>query len=256
MGGDEESLGRAALSEAQAAAAAVALRRWADFPASADVRPVVLLGGPILCRGFSTGVAKGAYMMGRVNADPGVPDEPVEHLRQVRQLQPNDGVPPLRVLRASPSVARFPTDRGRMDLPAWRVEAVDAIEPIWVLSDEARRRCWRSPSEPGEGWPHAGYPVWAGVTDLDGLGLSADFTGGIHPGFRYQLLALESETAVVVLPVVLPSPEGRSGFVPARGDAHHGHVRLSRPLGSRVVVNLDASPVSVTDERAAAAPTP
>lgn len=240
--------GQPDLNDTQRAAAALALQRWADFPVAAELRPVVLLGGAILCPGFTTGEAKGAYMMGRVDAAASVPDEPIRHLAQVRQLQPIDAVSPLWVLGAIQGTTEFSTDRGSMQLPAWRVEAVDALESIWVLSDEGRRRCWSSPSEPDGGWPFFGSPVWAARVDHDGLGLSVDFTGGIRSVFRYQLVVIEADTAVVVVPVTMPWPSDRErrGFVPARGDAHHGSVRLRRPLGSRVVVNPDASPVSVT----------
>ena len=241
---DQDRPRDAELSDSQSAAG---LRRWVDFPASLDPRPIVCLGGPILCRGFTTGEAKGAFLMGVIDAAGDVPDEPVRYLRQGRGHRGFNVGQPLRVLRATNAEAAFPTDRGPHMLPAWRVEAEDALEPIWVLGDDARRRCWSSPSEPAEGWPHAGYPVWGAVVDGDDLGLSVDFTGGLHSLFRYELVTLESETAVVVVTIQkLVRPTEGSIFIPRRGDPHRGRVRLKQPLGARVVVNMDASPVSVT----------
>lgn len=71
-------------------AARRALPRWADFPAGADPRPLVLLTGPVrVTSGFATGDAKLAFLQGAVEAAAGVPQDAVRMLRR-----PADGTGP------------------------------------------------------------------------------------------------------------------------------------------------------------------
>ncbi|MGH3282344.1 MAG: hypothetical protein ACRDNW_24860, partial [Trebonia sp.] len=122
----------------------------AQFPVGVIPRPLVLLGDPFRVeKGFSTGDAKIAFQSGAVEAAAGVPEEAVRPIRPSAVHTGGRPRGPLLVSAAELSAAEFDTDRGRQRLPAWRLEATDALGPIWVLTAEARARCWSLPGPAG-----------------------------------------------------------------------------------------------------------
>ena len=187
---------------------------WADFPFDAAPRPVVLTGEAVQVEGgFAGGEAKYAFLQGAIEADGAVPAEPVSALRHEPQFTGAPARSPLRVTRAVVDETQFATDRGPLMLPAWRVEASDTLGPIWVLTDQARQRCWNPP------------PV------VDG---------------RSSHEVIETAAALTVVPLGrLLSGQTLTGPVPAVGHPRKVEVRLARPLDGRVLVNPNATPVPV-----------
>lgn len=241
-----------------------AVAGWAEFPAGADPRPLVLLHGPVrVDKGFATGDAKLAFLRGAVEAEAGVPEEAVRPLRrpapgtgpQSRGPQsrgPQSRGPqsrgPLRVIGAERSEAEFATDRGQQRLPAWRLEAADALGPIWVATAEAQARCW-SPSEPASRERVGPHMLRSGTVGADGRELVVKFTGGSERLFRYDAEVIQTPAAVCVVPLKRMSvPLAQGTAVTAKGHLRQIVVTLAERLGGRVLVNLDGTAVAVTQE--------
>jgi hypothetical protein len=167
-------------------AARRAVAAWAAFPVGADPRPLVVLDGPVrVSRGFATGDAKLAFLQGFVEAEAGVPEEAVRPLRRPAGGTGPRPHGPLRVVTAERSEAEFATDRGHQRLPAWRLEALDTLGPIWVLADEAYVRCW-SPLKPDSRERIGPHMLRSGTVGADGRELEVEFTGGSERLFRYD----------------------------------------------------------------------
>jgi hypothetical protein len=220
---------------------------WADFPAGGGPRPLVLLDGPVrVDRGFATGDAKLAFLLGVVEAEAGVAEEAVQTLRRPASGKGPRPRGPLRVSAAERSEADFATDRGSQRLPAWKLEAVDALGPIWVLTGVEQARCWlpsKGAGQEGTG-PHL---LRSGSIGAESHELVVEFIGGSERLFRYDVEVLETPTAVCVVP--LPRMNVRlapNRMITAEGHPRKVRVTLSQHLGGRVLVNLDGTPVSVT----------
>lgn len=159
-----------------------AVARWAGYPVHADPRPLVLLSGPVRAdAGFATGDAKAAFLQGAVEAADTAAEEAVR-LMVAPQVRTGGRLRvPLLVTAAERSETDFATDRGPRRLPAWRVAAVDALGPIWVLIPEVLSDCWSPPDMPG-GEP-AGPPIVSSAT----VGPDhCQLVGGSDDLFRYD----------------------------------------------------------------------
>src|SRR5207247_3092980 len=131
---------------ASQSAAADPLALWRDFPADRKPRPIVLIGSPFLEAGYHTGDAKMAAGQGAFELAvpmPSVPpatlpltlpDGPAalptisaeQALSAIRaQSAPHKqadepSAAPLRITGVRLETAKFHTDRGPWELPAWR----------------------------------------------------------------------------------------------------------------------------------------
>jgi hypothetical protein len=139
----------------------------------------------------------------------------------------------------------FATDRGRRSLPAWRLTGPDLVGPLWVLDPAIAATRW-TPPEDGPPPPFQGAPHRAERATLgdDERTLRLDFTGG-PPGYvEYPSVEIiYSDQAVVLLPV--GHDTGPSGPRAAIGYCREVTATLNRPLGHRVLIDLDATPVMV-----------
>jgi hypothetical protein len=222
--------------------------RWAEFPAGAVPRPLVLLYGPVRAEGFTTGDAKAAFEQGAVEAAAGVLEEAVHLLRRAAAQPTARRMPlqgPLRVSAAELSEAEFATDRGRQRLPAWRLDAADALGPVWVLTAETQARCW---SPPRAGAERTGpWLLKSGITWLDDAKLDVSFTGGSEQLYDYDVEVIETPAAVCVVPLQRMTRQLAPGtYVITAGHRRQVSVTLAGPLGGRVLVNLNGTPVPVT----------
>ena len=227
------------------ATATDAVGAWADFPFDAVPRPVVLTGEVVQVeRGFATGEAKYAFSQGDIEADETVPAEPVRALRREPQLTGAPARSRLRVTCAFVDQTAFATDRGPLVLPAWKVEAVDTLGPIWVLTDQARQRCWNPPPPVAAG--RGSHSLDHTTVDADGITLTVFFTGSSPKYFRCRAEVTETAAGLTVVPLghLLPG-QTRTGPVCAIGHPRKAEVRLASPLDVRVLVNPNASPVPV-----------
>jgi hypothetical protein len=235
--------------EDQKAAADWALGRWADFPVEARPRPWVLTAGVVRSEGgFITGEAKLAFLHGAVTATIPVPDAVLRLVREGRHRVTGPTVPPPLVIdRLSRSEADFLTDRGQVRFPAWGLEGDGIRGRIWVLDPDVVAAQWK-PSEPGpvapprHGSHHRSFKSWL---EADGRTLHFQFTAGSPHHVEYpDTVVMEPDCAVAVIPV--DHDIGPPGPRIALGYGREVVVRLRDELGGRVLVNLDASPVVVT----------
>jgi hypothetical protein len=211
-----------------------ALEAWAGFPADREPRPLVLLGPAARPGGFPDGQTKMAFLRGAVQADPGFPAA----VLQVMRCEPAEyaGLP-LRLTKATLGTAEFATDRGRQELPAWRVRAKHVPEPIWVLDPAIVQLTWQPPGPDPVSWQGT-----VATLHPDGCTLTMTFTGSPHVSYP-DVDVLESGAAVALLPI--PSPL-RPGWYTTLGQGRDVTVTLDRPLGSRILLDGRGSPVMVT----------
>jgi hypothetical protein len=231
--------------------AAWALRRWESFPVDREPRPLVLIGSPFRFeRGFRSGQAKLAFHHGDIEAAVPLPAGLLEWLRQGEDWP--RAVPgkrrwsnPLLITQASADHARFGTDRGRREFPAWRLSGPDLDGAFWALDPAVAATRWEPP-DPMPPKPHDGLPHRAAAATIEGDGrtLQFTFTGGAPDVEEYPATeVIETSQALVVLPIARDI--GPPGWRATVGYTRTVTARLARPLGERVVVDLDASPVVV-----------
>jgi hypothetical protein len=228
-----------------------ALQRWASFPVDHRPRPLVLTAP--LTRfegGFRSGEAKLAFLRGDIEPAVPLPDELLDLLRRSERgpraaPQKRRWKSPLLITQASPGQAKFTTDRGLRELPAWRLGGPEVGGGFWALDPVVASGCW-APPEPAPPKPFDGLPHRAASAVIDGDGLTLHFTfTGAPPGDAEYPAAevIETDQALVVLPTA--RNVGPPGWRTAIGCARAVITRLTRPLGERVVIDFDASPVMV-----------
>lgn len=221
--------------------AAAAVACWDGFPLDAGYRPTVLLAGTVRPEaGFRSGDAKLAFAAGAVDPAPGVPEEPVRLMKAA--LGSGGGrIAPLRLRAAVLTQAEFGTDRGTHVLEAWRVQAAEAVGPIWVLSADSLARCWSPPPLAGG---HGGGLRTATAARGEANELVVEFVGGSEDLFDYEAEAVETSRAVAVVLSGRPRRPFR-GPITLLGYTRRIGVRLAEPIGDRVLVDLDGRPVEV-----------
>lgn len=198
--------------------------------------------------GFRTGEQKMAFLRGAIDAVAGFP---ADVLKVMRGEPAEHAGPPLTVITAIQASARFSTDRGRRELPAWKVQARDVPEPIWVIDPAIIRHTW---------WPPDGQVrEWTGTTavlDPDGRTITMTFPGGPANRTQYPTTeVLESGGALALIPVKVDT--GPAGFRTTVGYSREVTVTLARPLGNRVVLDQVGAPVMVNSAiRLEGSPTP
>jgi hypothetical protein len=193
--------------------------------------------------------AKRAFLHGHLESTVPLPTGLLEVLgagepRQARP-GPRHDRDPLLITGATKDHGVFTTDRGRRSLPAWRLTGPDLLGPLWVLDPAIAATRW-TPPEDGPPPPFQGAPGRATRATLggDGATLRLAFIGG-PPGYiEYPTVEfIDSDQAVVLLPV--EHDTGPSGLRAWGGSFREVAITLNRPLGHRVLVDLDASPVMV-----------
>jgi hypothetical protein len=228
-----------------------ALSRWESFPVGQQPRPLVMTG-PLTRfeRGFRSGPAKLAFLHGDIEAAVPLPDGLLQMLRSgANRPRPVPGrmrwQHPLLITQASPGTAEFGTDRGRRKFTAWRLGGPDVDGTFWAVDPAVAARRWEPP-EPAPPKPFDGLPHRSGSAVIEGDGRTLHFTfvGGPPAFFDYPSAeVIETGQAIVVLPAGRYT--GPPGWVAAPGCGRTVTVILASPLGQRVVIDLDASPVTV-----------
>jgi hypothetical protein len=227
-----------------------ALARSAGFPVGQEPRPLVLVGPAANPEaGFRSVPAKLAFLHGDIESAVPLPAGLLEVLgagaaRQEARPGPHRDGGRLLITGAIRHHAAFATDRGRRSLPAWRLTGPDLVGPLWVLDPAIAATRWVPPQggpPPFQGAPHRAEP--ATLAD-DGMTLRFRFIGGPREYVEYPPAEVfSSDHAVVLLPVEYDT--GPSGPRNAIGYSREVAVTLDRPLGRRLLVDLDGTPVMV-----------
>lgn len=229
-----------------------ALEQWAKFPIRETPRPLVFVGPLVLVHlGFRSGSAKLGFLRGAIDGDSSVPTQVLDLLRTEGSLHAvGDNETRVLVRDARREMAEFRTDRGLLPLAAWHLESDDVTESIIVLDPGDAHRRWKPPASPDVPRPYPGPPHRAHGATLgsDGSSLTLNFVGGAVSDVDYPSAAVfESDTAVAIVPTRADRDSlGRRTAVSAVGVPRSVAVELAAPLGSRVLIDLDGSPVVVT----------
>jgi hypothetical protein len=220
-----------------------AVARWDAFPAERQPRPLVLVGERAFVeQGFATGEAKLAYLDGRVESAVSIPTPVLTALVQELGAGRSERAgPPLVITDAVHAETEFPTDRGRRQLPAWRLTAIDALGPIWVLDRELAPGEWQPAEPPAIPRPALQAPLnYPGNHVVVGPGdatLTLHFTGARPEYERYpEAEIIESAMAVAIVPRA--EDIGPPGIRILPGYGHQITVQLASPIGPRVFVDL------------------
>jgi hypothetical protein len=229
-----------------------AVSQWDGFPVDQQPRPLVLVGPRVLVeRGFVTGEAKMAFLTGQIECAVPVPDAALRTLQRSASTVSSGrpAPPPLLIESVTPSEREFRTDRGHRRLSAWRLQARDALGPIWILDPAVESREWEPPEPPAAAPPALQTPPndpgAAAEIDPDDTTLTLHFMGALPEYEQYpRAEVIESAQAVAVVPA--GQDIGPPGIRILPGHMHQITVHLTHPLGARVLVNLHGKPREVT----------
>jgi hypothetical protein len=227
-----------------------AIRRWDTFPVDRMPRPLVLVAPSVsVDGGFDSAEAKLAFLDGAITSAVPIPEAVLESLPQRRDRGASSGPEPqpLVLVGASRSTTEFSTDRGRRELPAWRLDTDATSGPIWVLDPDIASQAWapenptstaRPPGTPREGLGDHARP------EADGRTLTFYFTGAPPDQEQYpRAEVIESPQAIALVPVA--KDVGRPGIRILPGHGHKVVAHLQAPLGARVLVDLHGNPIEV-----------
>lgn len=235
-----------------------ALAAWASFPIASTPRPLVLVSESPYAQSITfDNETKDAFDSGAFNEPASFPVAPpqsdgypvigaADALAALRAAAtpvsgPHLAPTPLTITSIQLDHAAFQTDRGIVDLPTWAFtfRGVQGAASVLAVASPAR-----FPTPPGA----LGAPGPSARLAPDGKTLTVSFTGaaaGTGPCTAdYTIDQLASDAAVA-----LNIQEHRHG-TGSEACLQNGHIRtavvtLTRPLGSRVLVNATAAPLAV-----------
>jgi hypothetical protein len=123
------------------------------------------------------------------------------------------------------------------------------------MDEAALASCWFPPALES-GAPRGPHDAVSATLAADGVTLHFRFVGSAPSVVvSYEPRVLETPTAVCIIAKGIPNPElPPRGAVRAVGVRRDVTVRLSGPLGERVLVGMDGSSVEVTHDSGVHAP--
>jgi hypothetical protein len=224
---------------------------WKSFPVTAQPRPLVLTVARILDppTGFVTGDQKLAYGSGQFALATTLPAAPPTSggyaivaakaaLEQLRSSSDGSGmgaVSPLRITAITLGRATFGTDRGQRLLPAWRLTLAGVSGAAQVLA-VAPSQLWPPKPLPVDPWDKAAIAA-------DDQSITYSFLGSPSNCIAHYAGKLaESRTAAVLS---VREITARPVSCPAVGVERTVTVHLSEPLGNRVLLTAQGSPIPV-----------
>lgn len=226
-----------------------AVECWAEFPVARRPRPLVFVGPRVRTGGgFRSGGAKLGFMQGLIESAVSVPDRIVQALGAVAPsaARPTAGATPIVITAAKQAEAVFRTDRGPRTLPAWQLDADGVHGSIWV-ADPDPNPVWEPERPPRIPPPFPGSPHRSvgAVLAADQQTLTLSFVGAPSSRMSYHGGEIvQSDTALAIVPRA--TSIGRlARWHTAVGQQREVTVRLNRPLGARVLLDLDAAPAEV-----------
>jgi len=216
------------------------LAKWESFPVQANPRPLVLLGQTVnIEQGFADGDGKLAFSEGRIDPDGKVPPDATEAFAKL--VKPGAGEPRIKVISVVKGTAKFPTDRGPRDLPAWIFELTKTVGPVTVLDVK--------PNYQGSFATTTATLSPDGMTLTIPMGKPQEPCPG-EPRVTHEAQWLESPTAVAVglkkiTGEVAPGQRGNCAHDMALRLTDYT-IRLDKPLGNRVLIDANGNAISVS----------
>jgi hypothetical protein len=154
---------------------------------------------------------------------------------------------PLQITGASLTTAIFQSTRGPAQAPAWEFSLKDTDVKLDQIAVGGRFIPPPPPEQPAQPW--VGPPVESATVDASGMTLTVTVVGAQYAadkpcGADYTAEAVESDTAIVVIVYehqnTLPAACSDVGY------ARTAQAALAKPLGNRILIDLQAQPISVT----------
>ncbi len=170
-------------------------------------------------------------------------------------VSPCPNCTPLQITGARLTTATSRSSRGPAQVPAWEFSLKDTdvkLDQIAVAGQSTAPPV-PTPNDQASGPPAAqpwiGPPIQSATVDASGMTLTVNVVGAPDPGDKpcgsdYTAEAVESDTGVVV--IVYEHRNTLPVACSAVGAFRTAQVTLSKPLGSRTLIDLQAQPISVT----------
>jgi hypothetical protein len=222
---------------------------WAGFPVAQRPRPMVFVGPRAwVDGGFHSGSARLGLLHGLIESALPLPGRIVAALghQVLNETTPPSGAVPIVVTAAREAEAVFRTDRGPRMIPAWQLEADGVDGSIWVADPEPTP-IWEPQRPPRVPPPFSGSPhrSISAALAADQRTLTVSFVGAPANRTTYSGgQIVESDTALAIVPFA--TSIGRlARWQTAVGMQRQVTVRLDKPLGQRVLVDLDSTPAEV-----------
>ena len=235
------------------AAAHWALTRWETFPVDAAERPLVFVDSPVrVSQGFASGDAKINFFAGNIDGPAPLPPGVQDVIVRAAGSSPSANVTSRHVVAITEVVAdqiEVNTDRGFRELRAWRLSGSEIAGCVWIVDPPVVLASWPRPEQ-------ASPPVHLVGTShlLLGARLGKDrrtlivaLIGGAEAEAQITATVVETHAAVAVIPSPSTGPSVHAWATPV-GKRRLITVTLAEPLGNRVLVDLDGSPCTVSED--------
>ena len=162
-------------------------------------------------------------------------------------VQPCPDCTPLQITGARLTTATFQTSRGPAKAPAWEFSLKDADARLDQVAVEGR--ITPPPVADQSARTSVGPAVQSATVDASGMTLTLSVVGAQYGadkpcGADYTAQAVESDAAVVA--IVYEHRSSAPGVCSLVGYARTARVTLTKALGSRTLIDLQAQPISVT----------
>jgi hypothetical protein len=154
---------------------------------------------------------------------------------------------PLQITGASLTTATFQSTRGPAQAPAWEFSLKDTDVKLDQIAVGGRFIPPPPPEQPAQ--PRVGPPVESATVDASGMTLTVTVVGAQYAadkpcGADYTAEAVESDTAIVV--IVYEHQNTLPAACSLVGYARTAQAALAKPLANRILIDLQAQPISVT----------
>lgn len=237
------------------AAAQWALTRWETFPVDAAERPLVLVDSPVrVSQGFASGEAKLNFFAGNIDGPAPLPPGVQDVIVRVADTAPSAKQTP-RHLVAITQVAEdhieVNTDRGFRELRAWRLSGPEIAEYVWIVDPPIVLASWPRPEQPSPPVHLAGtsHLLLEARLDKDRRTLIVALIGAAEAEAQIRATVVETHAAVAIIPTSSPEPSGHvHSWATPVGKRTLITVTLAEPLGKRVLVDLDGTPCTVSED--------
>jgi hypothetical protein len=187
------------------------------------------------------------WQNGTVHAVPVISVEQALTDLKATGVSPCPDCTPLQITDANLTTATFQSSRGPAQVPAWEFSLKDTDVKLDQIAVGGRFVPPPPPEQPTQ--PSVGPQVESATVDAGGMTLTVTVVGAQGPadkscGADYTAEAVESDFAIVV--IVYEHRNALPAMCSDVGYARTAQAALAKPLANRVLIDLNAQPISVT----------